>query len=94
MRYRIYGLGCSGEIVSGGDLAATHDDQSIEEAAEHPNRYGLEVWQGNRKVAVLSPPSPHTSGISGCNLHSNAIALPDVSCILINATATSRINGE
>jgi hypothetical protein len=56
MRYRIYELGSCGEIVSGADLSALHDEQSIAEAADHINRYGLEIWQGNRKVIVISPP--------------------------------------
>lgn len=55
MRYRIYELGSSGEIVRGADLSALHDEQSIAEAADHINRCGLEIWQGNRKVAVISP---------------------------------------
>jgi len=55
MRYRIYELGSCGEIVSGADLSALHDEQSIAEAANHVNRCGLEIWQGNRMVAVISP---------------------------------------
>jgi hypothetical protein len=58
MRYRIYELGSCGEIVSGADLSALHDQQSIAEAANHINRCGLEIWQGNRKVAVISPSNP------------------------------------
>jgi hypothetical protein len=57
MRYRIYGLDSCGEIVSGTDLSALHDEQSIAEAANHINRCGLEIWQGNRKVAVIRPPT-------------------------------------
>ena len=57
MRYRIYELGRCGEIVSGADLSALHDEQSIVEAADHINRCGLEIWQGSRKVAAISPPN-------------------------------------
>jgi hypothetical protein len=60
MHYRIYELGSCGEIVSGADLSALNDEQSIAEAANHVNRRGLEIWQGNRKVAVISPPKPRT----------------------------------
>lgn len=62
MRYRIYELGGCGEIVSGADLAAASDEQSVIEAAEHSNRCGLEIWQGNRKVASISPPATRSGG--------------------------------
>jgi fructose-specific component phosphotransferase system IIB-like protein len=57
MRYRIYAIGAGGEIVSGADLSATNDSAALYEAAEHPNLHGIEIWQGNRRVAVVSPPS-------------------------------------
>jgi hypothetical protein len=57
MRYRIYALGAGGEIVSGADLSATNDSSALYEAAEHPNLHGIEIWQGNRRVALVSPPS-------------------------------------
>jgi hypothetical protein len=63
MRYRIYELGSCGEIVSGADLSALHDEQSIAEAANHVNRCGLEIWQGNRMVAVISPPKPRIDDV-------------------------------
>lgn len=62
MRYRIYELGSCGEIVGGADLSAVHDEQSIAEAAKHLNRCGLEIWQGNRKVAVISPRPTRSAG--------------------------------
>jgi hypothetical protein len=61
MRYRIYELGSCGEIVGGADLSADNDLQSIAEGADHRNRFGLEIWQGNRKVAVVSPPRPNSA---------------------------------
>jgi hypothetical protein len=57
MRYRIYALGAGGEIVSGADLSATNDSSALYEAAEHPNLHGIEIWQGNRRVSLVSPPS-------------------------------------
>jgi hypothetical protein len=56
MRYRIYALGASGEIVSGTDLVASNDSEALHEAADHANWRGIEIWQGNRQVALVSPP--------------------------------------
>jgi hypothetical protein len=57
MRYRIYALGAGGNIESGADLSAGNDRQALHEAGEHANLHGLEIWQGNRQVALISPPS-------------------------------------
>jgi hypothetical protein len=57
MRYRIYALGPGGEIVSGADLSVSNDSEALHEAAEHANLHGIEIWQGNRQVVLISAPS-------------------------------------
>lgn len=54
MRYRLYALGPSGEIVSGTDLAASSDSEALHEATKHTNSRVIEIWQGNRQVALLN----------------------------------------
>jgi hypothetical protein len=66
MRYRIYALGAGGEIVSGADLSATSDSEALHEAAEHVNLRGIEIWQGNRQVALLRPMDEDCLPRHGC----------------------------
>jgi hypothetical protein len=51
--YRAYILGADGDIIFGVVLNCATDEQAIAKAREYANGSAVEVWERERKVAVI-----------------------------------------
>lgn len=63
MEYRLVVLSSTGEPASFEDWNCTSDVEAAERAGRHGSAYGLELWQGDRKVSAFS--GAMTAGTGG-----------------------------
>lgn len=53
MEYRLVVLSSAGEPASFEDWNCASDVEAAERASRHGSAYGLELWQGDRKVSAF-----------------------------------------
>lgn len=51
--YRLYGLDGVSKVASGEWIEADSDEAAIEAATQMMDGHDCELWQGNRRVAVI-----------------------------------------
>jgi hypothetical protein len=56
MDYRMYFLGDDGHVVAREDVIAENDEEAVLAATQLQNGHPIEVWQLDRKVALIEPP--------------------------------------
>lgn len=54
MEYRLVVLSSAGEPASFEQWNCASDVEAAEKASQHGSAYGLELWQGERKVSAFS----------------------------------------
>jgi hypothetical protein len=57
MDYRVYFLGDDGHVVAREDVIAENDEEAVLAATQLQNGHPIEVWQLDRKVALIEPPN-------------------------------------
>lgn len=54
--YRLFPVKKDGHIIGPPAIVSVeHDGDAVREAKKRLNGNGIEVWQGNRRIAILSP---------------------------------------
>lgn len=53
--YRLYFFSSRDKIARAMDMECADDDEAVRCVADHPHKFGLELWQGARRVRRFEP---------------------------------------
>ena len=56
MDYRVYFLDDDGHVFAREDIIADNDEEAVHSATQLQNGQAIEVWQRDRRVALIEPP--------------------------------------